>query len=339
MKNNNPQIQYHQLNVRALDIELSGIIELKKSDDMTIGFEITHNLISKNLDLNIDPQHKDDIEDHTCVEKLITLLPNIKKEYDSGRIIHLYFLKTDLDSISAAAVLELHLCKNKKLESEESQKRIFNIANYDRHGRKWAPKFTDKKKAIDIREENEKYYSEYKIPRGLFMLVSGWKNPVEYKIETMKDWILTGHFTDIEKYNKMAIKNFKEALNNSKIEVLEPEKLVFVKSNKRGACGIGYQVAPIVIAMNPSFRFGYGDKRVYGRKWVIAQCDEGYIPLQDILVKILEIEPGWGGSNSIIGSPQDRPSKIKKEDIIEIVREIVNRYFQVPKNRQRKKDA
>lgn len=67
----------------------------------------------------------------------------------------------------------------------------------------------------------------------------------------------------------------------------------------------------------------FGESRVYGRKWVVAQCDEGFISISDILRTMLEIEPGWGGSSTIIGSPQNVPSKIPKEDVVEIVKEML----------------
>ncbi len=319
------EIKYRQFNVRELELESKLLIDLDETN-YTIGFEITHRLLGKNLDLNIDPQHKKtNITKQTCVEKLMELLPIIKKNIINKKI-WLFFLKTDLDSIAAAATLELYL-NNTSISEPIVQKRIFNIANYDRHGRKWNPKFNQKNKY----KTEETKQIKYKIPRGLFMLISGWKNTLEYKIQTMKEWILTGTFQDIEKYNKMAIVNFKESLNNSKIEIIIPNKLVLVKSNKRGACGIGYQFAPIVIAMNPSFRFGFGDNRVYGRKWVVAQCDDGFITMSDVLRNMLEMEYGWGGSNTIIGSPQDSPSRITKEDMISAVTEVVEKSFQAPK--------
>lgn len=74
------------------------------------------------------------------------------------------------------------------LYQSDSQERIKNIADYDRHGRLW----NNKEETTDI-----EYYNKFRIPRGLFMLISWWKNTLEYKIQIMKDWILTGSF---EKY-------------------------------------------------------------------------------------------------------------------------------------------
>jgi hypothetical protein len=322
----NRKIKLYQLNVRSLDAELKFLQNLQKSNDVTIGFEITNDLISQYLDINIDPQHNfDQNTKTTCVEELINLLPKLY-EQTKNRRIWLFFLKTDLDSIAAATILYLYFSKSINIENPVISERIFNIANYDRHGRKWEPKLFDNK--VDLDKESELCECiKFKIPRGLFMLISGWKNTLDHKISTMRDWILTGTFKEIDFYNQMATENFKEALSSSKIEIISPDKLVFVRSNKRGACGIGYQFAPVVIAMNPSFRFGFGDSRVYGRKWAIAQCDSGFIPMSEILNSVLELEPGWGGSETIIGSPQLTPSRISKDDIVEITSDVVKKYF------------
>jgi hypothetical protein len=323
--------KHHQINVRTLESEIRFLRSLSRSDDITIGFEITNPVLSAMVDLNIDPQHQEINNDKTkitCVENLIDVLPELEKQLEDKNL-WLIFLKTDLDSIAAAAVLEMHLAGDLMLYSQDAQERIKNIANYDRHGRIWSPK-------DELDEPSD--YNKFKIPRGLFMLISGWKNTLGYKIQTMKDWITLGTFDNIDVYNEMAINNFKEALSSSKIDVIIPEKLVFVRSNKRGACGIGYSIAPIVIAMNPSFRFGFGDSRVYGRKWAIAQCDRGFISMSEILRTMLEMEPGWGGSETIIGSPQEVPSKIPREETIEIVKNIVEKTFQPPKSYLNKLD-
>lgn len=151
------------------------------------------------------------------------------------------------------------------------------------------------------------------------MYVSGWKNNINDKINLTKTWILDGTFKGICKFNKLADKKFKQALFNSKIEIILPKKLVFVKSINRGACGIGYKYAPITIALNPSYRFGINNSRTYGKKWIIAQQNDDYLDMSSILNSLQNIETGWGGSPSIIGSPQDKPSKITKDEIVEIV--------------------
>jgi hypothetical protein len=301
------KIYYHQLNVCELDKEIENIKSISGGRNrILIGLEVTIPEISKKLTYNIDPQHhlrtwtegKD--SDITCIEKFRNFLPKVGEM--NGKELHVFFLKPDLDSISAAAVLDIYLDNPTWILQEDISERIQAIAEYDRHGR-----------------DRRNFQCRQKIPRGLFMYIAGWKNSIHDKINITKTWILDGTFKDIYKFNRIADKKFKQSLFNSKAEIIIPKKLVFIKSINRGACGIGYKYAPVTIALNPSYRFGLDDSRIYGKKWIIAQQNNGFVNMSGILEELSRIEPGWGGSPSIIGSPQDRPSKVLKDDIIDIV--------------------
>ena len=58
-------------------------------------------------------------------------------------------------------------------------------------------------------------------------------------------------------------------------------------------------------------------------KWIIAQKHDGFLKMRKILNSLNKIEGNWGGSSTIIGSPLDRPSKLTKEEIIEIVKKNI----------------
>ena len=300
-------IYYHQLNVCELNKEIEKIKIISGCrNKILIGLEITIPEISKKLTYNIDPQHhlKTWLEgkesNTTCIEKFKKFLPKIGEM--NGKELHVFFLKPDLDSISSAAILDIYLDNPSWIFQDEISERICAIAEYDRHGRTY-----------------NKFRHFPKIPRGLFMYVAGWKNSIYDKINMTKTWILDGTFKDISKFNRIADKKFKQSIFNSKPEIIIPKKLVLIKSVNRGACGIGYKYAPVTIALNPSYRFGIDDSRIYGKKWIIAQQTNGFVNMSEILEELSNIESGWGGSPSIIGSPQDRPSKILKDDIINIV--------------------
>lgn len=300
-------IHYHQINVCELDRELEKIKQLshnKKS--VLIGLEVTLSEFSNKLTFNIDPQHTWKKNNKiTCLEKFKNILPSVGKDI-VGKDLHFFFLKPDLDSISAAAILDIYLDNPTWLFQEEISERINAIAEYDRHGR------GDLNITTDV-----------KIPRGLFMYVSGWKNNIYNKINLTKTWILDGTFQGISKYNRIADKKFKQSLFHSKIEIIIPKKVVLIKSINRGACGLGYKYAPITIALNPSYRFGINNSRVYGKKWIIAQKNDGYLDMSGVLSNLQTLEPNWGGSPSIIGSPQDKPSKVTKDEIVEIVEQKI----------------
>ncbi len=295
-------IQYHQINVCELDREIEKINSLSGGrNKVLIGLEVTIPEISRKLTFNIDPQHAWSNETGiTCIEKFRSFLPNFGKMKEKE--LHVFFLKPDLDSISAAAILDIYLENPLWMFQEEIETRISAIAEYDRHGRSRCG-----------------FSHKTKIPRGLFMYISGWKNNIYDKISLTKNWLLEGTFKDMSKFNRIADKKFKQSIFNSKIEIIIPKKIVFIRSPSRGACGIGYKYAPVTIALNPSYRFGIDESRIYGKKWIIAQQSDGFIDMSGILEELIGIEPGWGGSPSIIGSPQDKPSKLLKDDIIDIV--------------------
>ena len=297
-------IQYHQINVGDLDRELEKINSLTgRRNKILIGLEITVPEISRKMTFNIDPQHgisggKE--SDITCLEKFRKILPDIYKM--NGKEVHMFFLKPDLDSVSAAAILDIYLDNPSWMFQEEISERIDAIARYDRHGRR-----------------PHCFQNAVKIPKGLFMYVGGWKNGIEDKINLTKRWILDGTFKDINKFNRIADEKFKLSLTNLKVEIIIPKTVVFIRSIGRGACGFGYKYAPIVVALNPSYRFGIDDRRTYGKKWIIAQKNESFLDMEDVLRTLSEKEEGWGGSPSIIGSSQIYPSKLSKDDVVETV--------------------
>lgn len=307
---------FHQLNVTQLREETLGI-QLLRSDpsNLLVGLEVTTPEISRLLDFNIDPQHTLGggvgwLGRHTCVERTQFLLPELLS-HPTKHNLHIYVLKADLDSVSAAAVLDICLgdsdfSESYDLDDPQLYERIRVVANYDRGGRR------------------QNYYPDSaKIPRGLFLFVGGWKNSLESKVSAVRRWILSGKFDGQEDYNRIADEHFRESICRSKVEIILPRRLVFIRSLSRGACGLGYRFAPVVVALNPSYRFGLEESRLYGKRWVVGQLNNSYVNIQLLLRTLRERESGWGGSTTIIGSPQTHPSRIPKEELIDLVKEII----------------
>jgi hypothetical protein len=68
---------------------------------------------------------------------------------------------------------------------------------------------------------------------------------------------------------------------------------------------------PIAVVYNPEMP---GPNGPY-KKYTICQYTAGYIDLQKLSRLLNELEPGWGGSPTIIGSPQGESSKLDYYDI------------------------
>jgi hypothetical protein len=73
-----------------------------------------------------------------------------------------------------------------------------------------------------------------------------------------------------------------------------------VESSLRAATSIGYAHAPIVIALNEQMPSQNGSYR----KFTICQYSDEFIRMSNVLAELNALEPGWGGSLTIIGSPQ-----------------------------------
>lgn len=93
-------------------------------------------------------------------------------------------------------------------------------------------------------------------------------------------------------------------------------KLAVVESDLFGIPGVMQgQGAEIVVALNPEHRSG---KKAI-RKFTI--CGSGGIRVDDVLKTIVKKEDGWGGPahGTIIGSPTNRDSTLSKEEVANIV--------------------
>jgi hypothetical protein len=105
----------------------------------------------------------------------------------------------------------------------------------------------------------------------------------------------------------------------------------YVVSAHRAALGLGYCVAPFVVARNPSMRLGAGPEH---EKWTIAAwSDRADRPewARELTARLNEEERArggsgsWGGPRNLVASPQGETSAIPPERILEIVREFAPR--------------
>lgn len=88
-----------------------------------------------------------------------------------------------------------------------------------------------------------------------------------------------------------------------------------VVSRERGALALGYRLAPVVVALNPAFRFPGGAE---GCKYTVARYAPGHADLDAAAAALARREPGWGGQAGIKGSPQDRGSRLALDEVIAV---------------------
>ena len=100
------------------------------------------------------------------------------------------------------------------------------------------------------------------------------------------------------------------------IESVAEGRIALLTSRIRGSLRLGYCLAPVVVAHDP----GRPDAEPPApRRIVIAQYALGHVDLRVVRDTLGKLEPGWGGSNTILGSPQGRPCGLAPAKVVEVV--------------------
>lgn len=138
-------------------------------------------------------------------------------------------------------------------------------------------------------------------------------------VAKVRDWLLTG---TLSPNGRMLVRAADEdtamawSAGLLQIKILLDKKIVHVISDYRGAVALGYRYAPVVIA----------EGKVDGkRKITIAQFARGYVDFAYLARRLNAIESGWGGSETILGSPQGISTEVNIDIISVIIEEISTR--------------
>lgn len=157
-------------------------------------------------------------------------------------------------------------------------------------------------------------------------LAADHARPLAERVELFAAW-LSGDDTVqsvLDRYEDIALGEAREALANLNVTVHGP--IAVVVGSHRLAMSIGYRHAPMVIATNPAFSFTGGTPH---RKHTVARWNTDALPafldwpgMTEALTNAdpaATHESGWGGSTSIIGSPQGTASGLATPQVVEIV--------------------
>lgn len=235
-------------------------------------------------------------------------------------------MRSDLDSIGAMAVLILRANKEKL---EPAMERINMIATADKfaHG-SWPgrrPLPTRNNPWPNWPNEKNTSTKSFRPLAAIAAAISDFHLPIEKRLKLIKQWLITGQ-EPIEYREQVEKERMKliTALENGDIKISESAggKIAVVESTYRAATNLGYSLAPVVVALNPEFHF-QGGKQI--RKFTICQFEPGYADMKAILADLSSIEPGWGGSPTIGGSPQGISSNLTTKQVVEIVKQYLLR--------------
>ena len=97
-------------------------------------------------------------------------------------------------------------------------------------------------------------------------------------------------------------------------------RIATVTSRLPGSLRLGYCLAPVVVAYDP----GTPDSEPPApRRVVIAQYAPGYVDLAKVREALVRREAGWGGSNTILGSPQGRTCGLGLATIVDTIADMM----------------
>lgn len=173
--------------------------------------------------------------------------------------------------------------------------------------------------------------------------VADFKVPMTDRVSTMERWLLRGgsiapyyEIVRKERYDMVCsflqreIKVQTRTLTKPSTDfVVYPDipeyhtqTVAIVESSHRAAMTIGYALAPVVVAFNPSFKLGAGEPH---RKFTVAQYGPDYVDISAALAELNKLEAGWGGSPTIIGSPQGVSSQLTVDQVVAVVAKHISR--------------
>ena len=298
-------MKYFQFDPRPIPVAQAANDAIFTQGDV-LGIEVTVPSLAARCELgNIDPQHSGGREDLAAIEVALNWpLPPAEAI--------LATVRPDLDSVGAIAVLVL---RREGSSLESAADRIRQVAESDRFARGGWPG----PQPLPTQTEPWVKDGSARPLAAIAAAVADFRQPLESRVRLMADWLLTGaepaaYLEWVEKERQELIQALEAGQIHARLS--ETGRVAVVESTHRAATSIGYRLAPVVVALNPSFRFGDGEAH---RKFTVCQFESGWADIKSALVELEGLEPGWGGSPNIGGSPQGISSTLSVEEVVEVV--------------------
>ncbi|HWQ59688.1 MAG TPA: hypothetical protein VN420_00880 [Candidatus Fimivivens sp.] len=271
------------------------------------GIEVTVPALAARCAYNLDPQHSGGDATTAAIKAALTEVIPL-----AGAI--LATVRADLDGVGAMTVFALR-AKGVTL-SPETEARIRSVAAADTFARgNWPGQ-----QPLPTRDNPWPASGSAEGTRELAAMaaaVADFKVPLAQRVAVMEHWLMTGE--EPESYRSQVERERHDliaAIEAGEVKITRFNLITAVETTHRAATMIGYLSAPIVVALNPAFRFGGGEPH---RKFTVCQYTAGYVDLKAIANELASLEAGWGGSPTIIGSPQGVGSILTIDDVVMMV--------------------
>lgn len=312
------------------------------------GIEVTVPALAARCIANLDPQHSGGNAERAAIEAALEVeLP------PDG--VTLATVRADLDAVGAMAVFASR-AGNSKFPGA-AMDRIRLVAESDKFARGgWpGPKPLPTLDNLELGAEMESRLA------AIARAIGDFKIPLMKRVRWMQLWLHTG--AEPEGYREQYLaeqRDLASALANGQIKAsrvwrklcpacgevewdsdmywygpLGPYHCMFcradraewfnpviavVVSSHRAATSVGYSLAPVVVAFNPAFKLGGGEPHA---KFTVCQFTGGYVDLKAAAAELSELESGWGGSPTIIGSPQGVGSRLTTDEVVSVVKKHI----------------
>lgn len=273
------------------------------------GVEVTVPALAKRCAFNLDPQHSGGDASRAAIEDALTT--ELPAEGST-----LATVRADLDAIGSMAIFNIR-AKGESLDP--AVERIALVATSDKFARGG---YTGPK-PLPTRDNpwnEETATAESSRPlAAIAAAVMDFKVSLADRVTTMEKWLLTGE--EPKQYRDSVEKERLDmitALESGAIrhETRADGRIAVVESTHRAATSVGYSLAPVVVALNPSFKQGPSEPY---KKFTVCQFAGGFANIKSALAELNELENGWGGSPTIGGSPQGVSSKLTIDEVVAVV--------------------
>ena len=281
----------------------------KVFENPVYGIEVTVPALAKRCTFNLDPQHTGGDANRAAIEDALTTeLPS------EGST--LATVRADLDAIGSMAIFNIR-AKGESLES--AMERINMIVTAD----KFARGGYSGPKPLPTRsnpwDESSATAESSRPLAAIASAIMDFKVPMADRVSTMERWLLTGdepaqYRTQVEKERLDMITAMETG--QIKSETRSDGRIAVVESTHRAATSVGYSLAPVVVALNPSFKQGPSEPY---KKFTVCQFAGGFADIKSALAELATLEAGWGGSPTIGGSPQGVSSTLTIDQVVEVV--------------------
>jgi len=264
------------------------------------GIEVTVPALIKRCYYNLDPQHREGLNQAAIEAALTADLP--------AKGSTLVTVRPDLDSFGSMAIFSFR--KEGEAIDSAMMERIAMIADSDKFAKGGYPgsQPLPKRENLAVR----------KPLAAIAAAIADYKVPPAERVAMMKKWLQAGEepIWYREKVEKERLEMI-EALESGQIkcELRSNGRIAVVESSHRSGTAVGYCLAPVVIACNPDFKQG----SVSCRKLTICAYQSKFADIKSALAELNELEPGWGGATTIGGSPQGVSSELTVDQVVMVL--------------------